>query len=299
MFFESKDKKIEITELTLLDNLSAYHSVISFISPAKLYTSEGKISLWNTSGKIDVCIKSQQKLDNGMMKVDCTTKSISNVFDSITNGYNGWTTINRLFNKLGFEYKSDFVSNNTYYSLPQCTLISLFDKLTDCASYANGGGAHFYMQADGVIYGYDYKLIKSKAKPKVLNAQMINETINLDWLDFTPSQYELLYWDNNNRFKRENVIFEKNFGKAVVYLNDTTGLFKEVYKQELANTFYNKWFSSHSVIVGTNEEVKLGELVNLNNLGNTYIVKGITMAYTENQSVPSVTLELISNPNFE
>ena len=70
-------------------------------------------------------------------------------------------------------------------------------------------------------------------------------------------------------------------------------------KQELSNLFYNKWYSSHKVLVGTADEVNLGDLVNLNNLGNTYIVKGINMSYTEVQATPSVTIELVSNPKFE
>lgn len=299
MFFESKDKKIEITELTLADNLSTYHSVITFASPAKLYTSDGKITMNNTSGKIDVSIESQELMDNGLMKVCCVTKFIHDAFDSITNGFNGWTTINKLFSRLGYDYKSNFASNNTYFSIPQCSVVSMFDKLTECASFANGGGAHFYMQSDGVIYGYDYKLIKDKSKPKVINGQIVSECIELDWLDYIPSQYELLYWNNENKFKRENLVLEKGFGKMVVYVNDTTGIYKEVKKQELTNLFYNRWYSSHKVLVGTADEVKLGDLVNLNNLGNTYIVKGINMSYTEVQATPSVTIELVSNPKFE
>lgn len=299
MFFLAKDKRIEITDLVLTDNLSMYHSVITFVSPAKLYTHVGKIEFSNTSDKLDVCIESQQLMDNGLMKISCTTKKVHDTFDSITAGYNGRTTLNSLFAKLGFDYHSDFKSNNTYFSIPQCKVVTMFDNLTKYASFANGGGAHFYMQSDGVIYGYDYKLIKAKARATKIDGQIQGESSSIDWTNNTTSEYELFVYDNNNNFKKETFVIEKGFGRAAVPVCDTTGLTKDAFKQELTNLFYNKWFSAHRVSVGITEQVKLGDLVDLNGLGNTYIVKGITMSYTETQKTPAVTAELVSNPIFE
>ena len=43
----------------------------------------------------------------------------------------------------------------------------------------------------------------------------------------------------------------------------------------------------------------LGQLVDLNGDGRTFIVKAVSIAYNEIQEVPSITAVLISNPIFE
>lgn len=299
MFFIAKNKKIEIVDLALIDNLSAYHSLISFVSTAKLYTKEGRIEFNDSSMKIDVCLLSQQLMDNNLIKVNCVTNETKNVFNSKTMGFNGRTTLNGLFAKLGFPYKSDYKSNNTYYCIPQCKMVTLFDWLTKYASFANGGGAHFFLNSDGEIYGYDYKLIKEKGSVKKINGAIQGESIDIDWTNYTTSEYELFIYDNNNNFKKETLVLEKGFGKSAVPICDTTGLTKEAFKQELTNVFYNKWYTSHKVVIGTQDQIKLGDLVDLNSLGKKYIVKGITMKYNEIQEKPSILAELVTNPIFE
>ena len=147
MWFIAKDKKIRITDIVLTDNIGEYHGTISFTSVAKLYAHEGRIEMDYT--KFDVCVEKQTRMSDGKIKVDCVSKEVHDKLNSVTAGYNGNTTVERLFNKLGFNYKSDYQTNNTYFSIPQCTVVTLFDKLTRSASFSNGGGAHFYMSSDG------------------------------------------------------------------------------------------------------------------------------------------------------
>ena len=87
-----------------------------------------------------------------------------------------------------------------------------------------------------------------------------------------------------------------------VPINDTTGIYKDVLKQELTNKFYNKWFNSRQILVNiapTQEKIKLGQLVDLNNWGDTFIVKGITMTFEEVSKIPSISVILISESNFK
>ena len=299
MWFLVKDKKIPITDVVLTDNIGEYHGTITFTSVAKLYAHEGRVDLEHTS--FDVYVENQTRMPDGKMKIDCVSKEIHDKLNSVTAGYNGNTTVERLFNKLGFNYKSDYQTNNTYFSIPQCTVVTLFDKLTRAASFSNGGGAHFYMSSDGYIHGYDYKLIKEKRKPYRLDAPLQSEQLKTDWLDFTPSEYELFCWDENNQFKREHFTIVKGFGCACVDINDTTGVWKNVAKQELTNMFYNKWYSSHTVNVSipTGIQVMVGDLVDLNGLGKTYIVKSVSTGFNELTRIPTVSAVIVSEPTFD
>lgn len=299
MWFIAKDKKIQVTDLVISDNIGEYHGTISFTSVAKLYAHEGRLELDFTN--FDVYVENQTRMSDGKIKVDCVSKEIHEKFASITAGYNGNTTIEKLFNKLGFRYKSDYQSNNTYFSIPQCTVVTLFDKLTRSASFSNGGGAHFYMANDGYVYGYDYKLIKEKRKPYRLDATVQGEQLKTDWLDYTPSEYELFCWDEKNNFKREHLTLVKGFGCASVDINDTTGVWKNVAKQELTNLFFNKWYSSHTVniAVPTGVQIRVGDLVNLNGLNKTYIVKAVSTGFNELQKVPTINAIVISEPIFD
>jgi len=299
MWFLAKDKKIPISDLVLTDNLATYHNVISFTTVSKLYTQEGKIE--SELGTYDVRIESQTRTQDNQMKVDCVTRAIHTAFDDNTAGYNGNTTINSLFAKLGFAYKSDYKSNNSYFCIGCYSVSTLFDELTKYASFANGGGAHFYMAYDGTVHGFDYKLIKEKAQVHPINGTITGEKIETDWTVFTPSEYDIFYYDNNNKFKKEKLVLEKGFGKASVILNDTTGIWKEPAKQRLTNNFYNKWYNGHTVTISVPMGLipKLGTLVDLNNTGRTFIVKGVSVAYNELQEIPNVSAILISNPTFE
>lgn len=299
MWFLAKDKRIPISDLVITDNLATYHRVISFTTVSKLYVKEGKIE--SKLGIIDVYIESQTRTQDNQMKVDCVTRAIHTAFDSITAGFNGNTTINSLFAKLGFAYESEYKSNNSYFCIRQYSVTTLFDELTKYASFANGGGAHFYMAYDGTVHGFDYKLIKEKAQVKSFAGSIISESIETDWTTFTPSEYELFIYDNNNNFKKEKLVVEKGFGKAAVRVNDTTGVWKDALKQELTNNFYNKWYNGHTINVSVPMGLipKLGSLVDLNNTGRTFIVKGVSVAYNELQEVPNVSAILISNPTFE
>jgi hypothetical protein len=300
MWFLVKDKRIPIADVVFVDNLSAYHNVISFTTVSKLYTSEGKIDI-DSKKQYDVRILSQVKTQDNKIKVDCVTRKIYDAFNSITAGYTGFTNINSLFSKLGFSYESNCKSNNSYFCIGQYSVTSLFDELTKHASFANGGGAHFYMAQDGVVHGFDYKLIKEKAKATPFAGNIMSEEIDMNWTEYTPSEYEMFVYDNNNNLKREKLTLEKGFGKASVHLTDTTGIWKDVAKQELTNMFYNKWYNSHTVVVSIPMGLIpiLGSLINLNNEGHTFIVKGVSVAYNDLQEVPSVSAVLISNPTFE
>lgn len=299
MWFLAKDKKIPITNLVFSDNLAAYHSVISFTTESKLYTKEGKIEC--KLGTIDVRVDSQMRTQDNQMKVDCVSRKVRTAFDNTTAGYNGFATINSLFSKLGFTYQSDFKSNNSYFSIGQCSVTDLFDKLTKYASFANGGSAHFFMTNDGVVHGYDYKLIKGKAQVQDLNGTITSESIKTEWSDYTPSEYELFCYDSKNNFKKEKLVLEKGFGKASVILPSTTDVWKDAAKQELTNTFYNKWYNGHTITIDIPLGLipKLGTLVNLNDTGHKFIVKGVAVGYSDMQEIPSVSAILISNPTFE
>ncbi len=298
MWFLVKDRAIPISDLVLTDNLASYHNVMSFTTIAKIYASEGVIQ--TDTSKYNVVITSQTRMDGDKMKVDCVTKSVRDAFNSVTAGYTGRTTVDKLFQKLGFKYESKYQTNNTYFSIPKCSITTLFDRLTKHASFSNGGGAHFYMAYDGMVHGFDYKLIKEKNKPVNLNCSILSEQIRTDWCDYTPSEFEIYYWDNNNNFKTENLVLQKGFGKETVHINDTTGVWRETAKQELTNTFYNKWYSGHTITVNTIMGVfpPLGTLVKLNDSDNTFIVKGVSSVYNDLQDVPTTTLILISNPTI-
>ena len=298
MWFTVKDRVFPISELVLTDNLASYHNVMSFTTIAKIYASEGVIHTDNL--KYDVVITNQTRMDGGNMKVDCVTKTVRNAFNSVTAGYTGRTTVSKLFQKLGFRYNSNFDTNNTYFSIPQCSVTTLFDKLTKHASFCNGGGAHFYMAYDGTVHGFDYKLIMQKRKPVVLNCSILSEQIRTDWCDYTPSEFDIYYWDNNNGFKTDSLVLQKGFGKETVYVNDTTGIWKDVAKQELTNMFYNKWYNGHTMSVSPVLGVfpPLGTLVKINDSDKTFIVKGVSSLYSDLQDVPTTTLTLISNPDI-
>lgn len=297
MLFSALNKDIPISQLVIDDNLASYHNIISFVSPTKLPVKDGvlKTPLHN----YDVHIINQD-CTNGSVKVDCITKAVEKSFCSNTVGYNGFTTIDKLFVKLGFAYYSDYKSNNTYLSIPQCPVTTLFDMMTKYASFANGGGAHFYMSQDGTVHGFDYKLIKERGKPLSLYGSIISEKESTNWTLYTPSEYELLEWDENNNFKRETLTLEKGFGKSTVRITDTTGVWKDVEKQALTNTFYNKWYNGHTVVISTARGAVpiVGMLINLNGNGDTFIVKAVSIAYDELQEVPTTTVTLISNPKF-
>ena len=300
MWFLAKDRKIPISDLVIADDLSMYHTAISFNTNARIYVLEGKIEY--DGSKIDVIIINQNPTGEGYFKTDCVTKKVYNTFDDVCAGYNGRTTIDSLFAKLGFTYYSDFKSNNSYFSIPQCKITTLFDKLTTSASFANGGGAHFYMQMNGVVYGYDYKLIKEKSRIIPIKGEVYSQSTNTEWNEFSASEYDLYCWDNNNNYKKENLVIEKGYGRMAVPINDTTGIYKDVLKQELTNKFYNKWFNSRQILVNiapTQEKIKLGQLVDLNNWGDTFIVKGITMTFEEVSKIPSISVILISESNFK
>lgn len=299
MWFTAKDKRIPITDIVLTDNIGEYHGTITFTSVAKLYAHDGCIETDFT--KFDVCVENQTRMPDGKIKIDCVSKEIHDKLNSVTAGYNGNTTVEHLFNKLGFNYKSDYQTNNTYFSIPQCTVITAFDNLTRYASFSNGGGAHFYMSSDGYVHGYDYKLIKEKGKPYILNAPLQSEQLKTDWLDYTPSEYELFCWDEKNNFKREHLTLVKGFGCASVDINDTTGVWKTVAKQELTNMFFNKWYSSHTVNISipTGVQIQVGDLVDLNGLGDTYIVKAVSTGFNELSRIPSINAVLISEPTFD
>lgn len=297
MWFIAKDKSVPISDLVLSDNLATYHQVISFSTSAKLYVNEGVIDAGFS--KYDVHIVNQMRNGDDGMKVDCVTKAVHKAFNSVTAGYNGWTTVKKLFNKLGYTYQSDYQTNNTYFSIPQCMVTTLFDNLTKYASFANGGGAHFYMSYDGTIHGYDYKLIKEKGSVNTLIGKITSEQIRTDFSDYTPSEYDIICWDNDNNRKRETLSLQKSYGKGVVNINDTTGVWKDVIKQELTNTFYNKWYNGHTITlnVAMGGIPTLGSLVKIDNDDNdTYIVKAVNIAYNELQEVPVTTAVLISNP---
>lgn len=298
MWFTAQDRAFPITDFVISDSLAAYHNIMSFSCPSKLYVNEGRIEIDSVS--FDVCVTGQTRMQNEYMRVDCVTKEVRKAFSDTVAGYNGRTTIDGLFAKLGYAYTSDYKSNNTYFSIPQCSVVSLFDNVTKYASFANGGGAHFYMAQNGVIHGYDYKLIKEKAKSEYIFGNILSETIKTDWSVYTPSEFNLFGWDQNNNFKTELLSLVKGFGRASVYLNDTTGVWKDSIKQELANTFYNKWYNGHTITIDVAMGVipTLGSLVDLNNEGQTFIVKGVSITYNDNQSVPSVSAVLISNPLF-
>lgn len=300
MWFIANDRKIPISDLIIVDDLSMYHTAISFSTNARFGVLEGTIQ--HNSSKMNVVIVNQTPTDKGLFKTDCVTRDIYDKFKSVTAGYNGRITIDGLFRKLGFQYKSNYVSNNSYFSIPQCKVTTLFDKLTLSASFANGGGAHFYMQLDGVVYGYDYKLIKEKSKAISIKGEVYSENTNTDWMEFTASEYELYYWDNNNRYRKENFVIERGWGKMAVPLNDTTGVWKDVVKQELTNKFYNKWFNSHQLLVNlapSKEKINIGQLVSLYDGKDTFIVRGITMAFDEVSEMPSISAVLISESNFK
>lgn len=297
MWFSALNKNIPISQLVIDDNLASYHNVMSFLSPTKLYTKDGRVQ--TTFHDYDVHVINQE-CTNGSVKVDCITKAVEKSFCSNTAGYNGFTTIDKLFAKLGFTYYSNYKSNNTYLSIPQCPITTLFDMMTKYASFANGGGAHFYMSQDGAVHGFDYKLIKERLTPINLYGSIQSERISTNWTLYTPSEYELLEWDENNNFKRETLTLEKGFGKDTVRITDTTGVWKDVEKQALTNTFYNKWYNGHTVVVATARGAipQVGMLVNLNGSGSTFIVKAVSIVYDELQEVPTVTATLISNPKF-
>lgn len=288
-----------IYDLVLTDSLASYHNTMSFTTISKIYAKEGVIQTDNV--KYDVVVVGQTRMEGDKMKIDCVTKDVHDAFDSVTAGYTGRTTINNLLQKLGFNYQSLYQSNNTYFSIPKCTVTSLFDRLSKYASFANGGGAHFYMSYDGTVHGFDYKLIKEKSKPIRLNGNVLSEQIRTDWADYTPSEFEIYSWDNGNGFKTETLTLEKGFGKATVHINDTTGVWKDVAKQELANTFYNKWYNGHTVTISTALGVfpPIGTLVYLNDSDRTFIVKGVSSLYNDLQELPTTTVVLISNPTLE
>ena len=298
MWFIVKDRALPISDLVLTDNLAAYHNEISFTTVSKIYAADGVIE--TDFAKFNVRVVGQTRMDGDRMKVDCVTQDVHNTFDSVTAGYTGRTTVEKLFQKLGFKYHSDYQTNNTYFSIPECSVTSLFDMLTNHASFANGGGAHFYMAYDGTIHGFDYKLIMQKRNPVVLNCSIVAEQIRTDWCDFTPSEFEIYSWDNNNVPKSETLTLLKGFGKETVFINDTTGVWKDVAKQELTNSFYNKWYNSHTMTVTTDFGVipPLGALVKVNDSDKTFIVKGVSLLYNDLQGVPTTTAVLIAEPTL-
>ncbi len=299
MWFLAKDRKIPISDLVFSDNLASYHSVLSFTSPAVIYADSGVIK--TDFAEYEVAIESQTQLQNDVMKVDCITRAVDDAFNSTTAGYTGRCTLDSLFAKLGYGYYSDCKSNNTYFSIPQCKVVSLFDNLTKFASFANGGGAHFYMSMDGVVHGYDYKLIKDKGNATIWYGSILSRSIKTDWHSFTPSEYDIYTYNPDNSLKRESFVIVEGFGRSVVNLCDTTGVWRECAKQELTNSFYNKWYNGYTltVSVAAGTIPTLGQLVDLNGDGRTFIVKAVSIAYNEIQEVPSITAVLISNPIFE
>ena len=297
MWFIAKDSTIPISDLVITDNLAAYHNVISFTCIGYIDSVEGTIETKYDKFKVYIINQVQQ---NDMVKVDCVSEEVHNAFNSNTAGYIGYTTVDKLFNKLGFKYYSDYQSNNTYFSIPPCMVTTLFDELTKYASFSNGGGAHFYMSIGGTICGFDYKLIMDKGKVSKLSGQITASQRKIDWIDYTPSEYDIYYWDNDNKFKKENFVVEKGFGRGSVNLNDTTGVWKEPAKQRLVNQFYNKWYSSHALTVTTTLGIKpaLGSLVELDGIDGKFIVKATSLLYNEMQEIPMTTVVLIKNPDL-
>lgn len=299
MLFTARDRKIPISDLVITDDLSMYHQIITFLIPTRIYEADGAIEF--DSHKIKVRVLNQMLVEGGRFKTTCISESVYKTFNSVCEGYNGFITLNGLFSKLGFNYKSDFKSNNTYYSIPRCKVVTLLNMLTKSASFANGGGAHFYIDSEGMINGYDYKLIKEKAKAIDLNADFVSETINTEWCNFLAGEYELLYWGNDNKFKKEDLKLEKGYGKMSVPICDTTGVWKNVLKQELINEFYNRYLSSRQIfvtILNANEQVKLGQLVNMNQWNEQMIVKALVMTYSEESKQGHFSATLISNPTY-
>ena len=303
MWFIAKDKrKIQIGDLVIMDDLSTYHNVISFTALGFLFTDEGRIE--TDAAKFDVHIENQVQTSNNQVKVECVTMDVYNAFNATTAGYTGRTTLNGLFAKLGFNYKSNYQSNNTYFSIPQCMVVSMFDKLTKYASFANGGGAHFFMNVKGDVNGYDYKLIKEKAKAVNMFAEINGRSFKTDWINFNPSEYDINYWDNNNKFKKDTLKTIKGHGKAILNVNDTTGEYYNAVKQEIVNNFYNKWFTSYILnvtLLATNnpQNFKVGDLIYLNNnKEDTYIIKALTIGYSEAQQVGSFGATLVSEPKY-
>lgn len=297
MWFLAKDNNIPISDLVITDNLASYHNVISFTCPGYIDVVDGTIQ--TNYDKFDVHIVNQVEQDD-TVKIDCVSKEVHNTFDSNTAGFTGYTTIDKLFSKLGFKYNSKYQSNNTYFSIPQCMVTTLFDNLTNYASFSNGGGAHFYMLMDGTICGFDYKLIMEKSKPIKISGRITASQRKLDWVDYTPSEYDLYYWDNENKFKKDLLTIKKGFGKGSVHLNDTTGVWKEPVKQRLTNQFYNKWYSSNALTVTMTLGCMppIGSLVELEGFDRKYIVKAVSLLYNEMQELPMVTTVLITNPDL-
>jgi len=303
MWFIAKDKrKVQIGDLVIMDDLSTYHNVITFTSLGFLFTNEGKIETDVVT--FDVHIENQVQTDNNQVKVECVTMDVYNAFNATTAGYTGRTTLNGLFSKLGFNYKSNYQSNNTYFSIPQCMVVSMFDALTKYASFANGGGAHFFMNEKGNVNGYDYKLIKEKGKALPMVAEINGRSSKTDWINFNPSEYDINYWDNNNKFKKETLKTIKGHGRAVINVTDTTGVYYDAVKQEVVNNFYNKWFTSYVLnvtllAVNNPHAFKVGDLIYLNNdKEDTYIIKALAVGYSEAQKVGSFGATLISEPKL-
>lgn len=299
MFFSAKDRKIPISDLVLTDDLSMYHQTITFLIETRIYEANGAIEF--DSHKIKVRVLNQMLVEGTRFKTTCVSEAIYKTFNSVCEGYNGFTTLNSLFSKLGFDYKSDFKSNNTYFSIPRCKVVTLMNMLTKHASFANGGGAHFYIDSEGVINGYDYKLIKEKAKAIDLRAELVSESANTEWSNFSAGEYELLYWGNDNKFKKEDLKLEKGYGKMSVPICDTTGVWKNVLKQELTNEFYNRYLSSRQIfvtIMEASEQIKLGQLVNLNQWNELMIVRSVVVTYDEVSKQAHFSATLITNPSY-
>jgi hypothetical protein len=300
MLFIAKDKAIPVYNLEITDDLSMYHQIITFLVPTRIFEADGTLEF--DTYKIKVRIVSQMLVEGARFKTLCYTEPVYKLLNDVCEGYNGYTTLNSLFSKLGFSYKSDFRANNAYYNIPRCKVTTLLDMLTKYASFANGGGAHFYLDSEGCVNGYDYKLIKEKSRKNPLVGELLSENTNTEWNTLSAGEYEFMYWDNNNVFKRENLVFVKGYGKKIIHLNDTTGVWNDAMKQSLTNEFYNRYLTSRKLVVSVlkaAEQVRIGQLVNLNGWENeNFIVKTVSVVYDETAQKGTFTATLVSNPTY-
>ena len=110
-----------------------------------------------------------------------------------------------------------------------------------------------------------------------------------------PGKFKLLIYDDNG-ISTEDYIIKEGYGKLISECFDTTGLYKDLYKQKLLNEFYRSYFSSRTVILNPNSQfsINLGTLVNINDLGTNFLIKGYTLEYPLNNTATRTTLELMT-----
>lgn len=282
--------EVPLLALSFVEDLTQYYSVFQ-ISTYALLKSEG--CYLETSTKLPLRVIKTQ-FTGKYYTYTAVSENTYKVFNSVTNGFTGRATVKKLCNNLGFRTKLSTDSVETWWCLPQCGVVSLINTISKYAKFGNGGGVYCRVDLDGNIVCIDLKKVFS-GKSLSLYGNVLKDTSSIDWIVRHPGKFKLLIYDDNG-ISTEDYIIKEGYGKLISECFDTTGLYKDLYKQKLLNEFYRSYFSSRTVILNPNSQfsINLGTLVNINDLGTNFLIKGYTLEYPLDNTATRTTLELIT-----